>query len=138
VLFQDTGCQMAFLRSRGPLPVELYDYTARVPGADSNDPYPDSALPTLQLRKRTMAAGEAGLDVSLTLHASGPAEPVGVMIWDAPVKGDEVLTEKGGCVVTARATPVGLFIRMRLTAGENRAEVRLARQPRPRIGQEGS
>lgn len=138
VLFQDTGCQMAFLRSRGPLPVELYDYTARVPGADSNDPYPDSALPKLQLRERTMAAGEAGLDVSLTLHASGPAEQFGVMIWDAPVKGDEVLREKGGCVVTARATPVGLFIRMRLTAGENRAEVRLARQPRPGIGQEGS
>jgi hypothetical protein len=127
LLFQDASLQAGFLRSRGPLPAELFDYTTRAPGQDSNEPYPPKRLPPLQLRAREMDASRGEISVRLNVHAAEDAGLCPVMLWDAPVRGDEELIEAEGCLRTARPSPAGLFLLLHLRAGANEARVRLRR-----------
>ncbi len=128
LLYQDSSLQSAFLRSRGPLPVELFDYTERAPGRDSNDPYPLRRLPPLQLRSREMDASGGEASVRMAVHSEAGAGLCPVMLWDAPVKGDERVIALEGCIRRARPTPAGLFLLLELAAGTSEAFVRLKRQ----------
>jgi hypothetical protein len=65
--------------------------------------------------------------VRLNVHAAEDAGLCPVMLWDAPVRGDEELIEAEGCLQTARPSPAGLFLLLHLRAGANEARVRLRR-----------
>ncbi len=133
VLYQDASVQMAFLRSRGSLPVEFYRYADHCPGADSNDSYPTSRLPLLQLREQVISQpggeGSGAVDVSLVIHSDEAVPDLGLMLWTAPVKGNERVLEKNSSVKSVRPTPAGLFVRCSLNAGSNRLSLSLVSAP---------
>ncbi len=129
LLYQDASLQAGFLRSRGPLPVEMFDYTARVSGGDSNDPYPQCCLPPLQLRAREMDASRGEVSVRLVIHAAEEAGLCPIVLWDAPVRGDEQVIATEGCIRSAHPAPGGLFLLLQLISGTNEAMVRLQKPP---------
>lgn len=127
VLYEDAQVQMCFLRSKGALPVEFYNYADKAPGKDTNDPYPCTAVPQFHLRHLGFERLARGVDVNLAVFAPQPASDIGFMFWEVPVKGDEVLVSASPNVLCARATPAGLFVRLKDVDGHTEASVTMER-----------
>lgn len=127
VLYQSTRAQMAFLRSRGPLPVECYDYASRASGANRNDPYPCTPPARIEVRDQCVESQNGSIAVELAVFCEQTAS-AGVMIWDAALTGAERVVDFSGPVVSARAAPGGVFLLMQLPEGESRVKVKLSGQ----------
>ncbi len=125
VLYQDADVQIGFLKSRGPLPVEFYSYAMRIPGLNSNDPYPSIKLPPIDLREQHIEQEPDGLKLTLLFHSSEAVDDAGFFFWDIPVKGDETVVEKDPTVKNVRVTPAGLFVLAKLNKGPTHSIIHL-------------
>ncbi|MCC6485646.1 MAG: hypothetical protein IT209_12435 [Armatimonadetes bacterium] len=114
LLYQDSSCQMGFLKSRGAFAVEAYDYAARIRDLGDNSPYPNSA-PTqaaLGVVRYQSADGALEVDFSVTSGAQNGSQLLGLVLWDAPVTGAEALVSADDAVEVVRAASKVLFVKL--------------------------
>lgn len=117
LLYQDVSCQMAFLRSRGALPIEHYDYTSHAPDASDNLPYPDSAPANLSVSgvSYQQDAGAISVDFSVCFASDAKPRTTGLCLWEAPVSGKERIMRASDGIEAARTGPGVLFVKVRLS-----------------------
>lgn len=125
VLFQSTDVQMAFLRSGGALPVEFFDYTARTPGGNANDPYPRTPAPRVQVRDVVFEESGADITVRAVLFCEEPAPLAGVMLWRDGLTGSERAAGASAGVLAAAPVSAGLCLLLQLPQGETAVEAKL-------------
>lgn len=126
-LYEDVDCQMGFLRSAGPLPVEYFDYAADHQGQDSNEAYPQTGMAGVKVKSVNVESTVDGVDISLEIESErgGPAPGVGLMVWNAKVRSGSRVIKKSAGVISARVGLDGCaFIRAEIESGHNLLNVR--------------
>lgn len=130
VVYQDSECQMGFLRSRGALPVEVFDYSARHPGGDSNEAYPAAGIDGVRVVSQKVKRSGDTVDVELVVtldRADVEKRVVGFAVWDAGVDPNYEIIDRCDSVISARAGLEScIIIKAAVVGGENRLRLRTA------------
>lgn len=119
-LYEDSECQIGFLRSRGSLPVELLDYSAQYPGEDGNSAYPQENLEGVRIVSQSVDKYSTQTRVKLLIESSRNISQMGFAVWNT---GLELTSKNKDISNNIMQAIVGLdeclFIKASLKSGAN-------------------
>lgn len=127
-LYEDSACQMGFLRSDGSLPIEFYDYAARYAGNDVNSAYPQSGTDGVSIISQVIEKEDEALTIKLCVESERDMPQMGFALWDLVMDSSFRSTKASDGVSEVRIGLDGcLFVKAALKQGINELSVNLSK-----------